>query len=105
MSHSFCPLCQNLLFINTQSDELKFVCRACHTSIVGSETDTLRYEEIEGEDITIYNKMLKKIADDPVSHKVRKPCPKCAHDIARDVTLGNDMRTIYICTKCKHQWV
>lgn len=104
---SFCPVCRNLLFINPQLDDLTFECRSCKTSIRGTPEDTLRYEEIEGSDITIYSKLLQKFADDPAGHKVRKPCPKCGHDIAKNVVLGPDMRNIYMCLEpsCRHQWV
>jgi DNA-directed RNA polymerase subunit M/transcription elongation factor TFIIS len=104
---TFCPICRNLLFINTQSDELKFECRSCKTSIPGSAEDSMRFEEIEGSDITVYGKLLQKIAEDPVGHKTRKQCPKCGNEIARDVIIGDDMRTIYVCMKpnCRYQWV
>ena len=101
---SFCPNCYNLLVVNTTSDALKFECPSCHTSVDGTAEDTLRYEEVEGSDITTYQKQLQKAADDPVGHKIRVTCPACSHGIARDIIVGDDMKVIYTCLKCRHQW-
>ena len=101
---AFCPVCQNRLRELTLN-ELAFQCVSCFTIVPAEPDDTLRYEEIKSGGIIQHETMLKNLADDPVNVEVQITCPKCGYDIARSATLGEDMRTLYACTKCKHLWL
>lgn len=105
MSRLYCDTCNNLLIINTFDDVLKFECMSCRTTYPSMPDDTLRYEETKDQNIMIHSKLLEKAVDDPVNPKVYKSCPKCKNTVAKIIRLGNDMKIIYTCVKCKHQWV
>jgi len=100
----FCQFCNNLLIPNIRDNALKFECKSCLSIYSSKPEDTLRYEEIKGGNILIYDKILSLAALDPVNPKVEIVCPKCSNNIAKQVRLGDDMRLINTCLKCNFQW-
>jgi DNA-directed RNA polymerase subunit M/transcription elongation factor TFIIS len=101
----FCDHCRNLLDVNTTNDVLSFKCLTCYTSYDADEDDTLRYEDSKSSNLIIFNKILSKAVRDPVNIKANVTCPKCKHDTAKRVRLGEELRLINICTACTFQWI
>ena len=97
----YCNICNNLLDVFIQNDNLKFKCESCKSQYDAEDDDSLRYEEEKGSDITIFSKILEKIADDPVNPKIYRDCKKCKHSIAKYVRLGDEQKMVYACVKCK----
>jgi DNA-directed RNA polymerase subunit M/transcription elongation factor TFIIS len=77
----------------------------CYTVYKSEADDTLRYEETTGGNLIIFQTILNEAVNDPVNIKERITCPKCKHGIAKTVRLGGELRLIYICEKCKFQWI
>jgi DNA-directed RNA polymerase subunit M/transcription elongation factor TFIIS len=101
----FCDNCFNLLEVNTANELLTFKCLSCFTTYNSEPDDSLRYEESNTGSLIIFNKILSKAARDPVNLKAKVTCPKCKHNIAKRVRLGEEMRLINICEKCSFQWI
>lgn len=103
----FCDRCNNLLSVTTTNDELLYRCMPCYATYKSDDDDTLRYEETTGGNLIIFQTILKQAAKDPVNLKEHVSCPKCKHNIAKQVRLGSEMRLINICDnpKCKFQWI
>jgi DNA-directed RNA polymerase subunit M/transcription elongation factor TFIIS len=101
----FCDNCNNLLDINTTNDTLSFKCLTCYATYKSEDNDSLRYEETDGGNLIIFQTILNKAVDDPVSLKAYTSCPKCKHNIAKRVRLGTELRLINICEGCKFQWI
>lgn len=103
-SNLFCSACDNLLTNIATPDSFYFRCNKCQKNYQPSANDTLRYEEIKGSDLQIFRAVLLNANEDPVNPKVYKTCKKCKHKIAKQVRLGQDMKLVNICIKCKHSW-
>jgi DNA-directed RNA polymerase, subunit M/Transcription elongation factor TFIIS len=97
----YCEICSNLLGVDIVNDTLIFICASCQSRYEAQDDDSLRYEEVKGSDIAIFQKILEKIADDPANPKVFRDCKKCKHNIAKYVRLGEEMKLVYSCVKCK----
>jgi len=100
----FCKKCNNLLIVETTSESFKFKCNKCELYETPTAYDTLRYEDITGDDLIVFKSILLTASDDPVNPKVEKKC-KCGYDRVRQVRLGNEMKLINSCIKCKNQWL
>lgn len=103
----FCAYCDNLLVPNFNNEVLIFKCMMCNIIYPPNDNDTLRYERIKENDIMIFEKILNKAADDPVTIKGRVNCikTKCQGKIVKQVRIGEDMRLFNICVVCKSQWL
>jgi len=101
----FCNICNNLLNIVTTSNQFYFKCTKCYIIYQAQPNDSLRYEDMKGTDLIIYNLILKNAGQDPVNPKVKKKCLKCSNDIIKQVRLGEEMHLINVCPKCNHQWI
>lgn len=103
----FCTYCDNLLIPNFINEELVFKCMMCNVMYPPNDGDTLRYERIKENDIMIFEKILNKAGDDPVTIKAKVNCIKtqCPGKIAKQVRIGDDMRLFNICTTCQSQWL
>lgn len=101
----FCDNCNNLLDINTNNDELTFKCMTCYTVYKSEADDSMRYEETTGGNLIIFQTILNEAVNDPASLKERITCPKCKNCMAKTARLGSELRLIYICEKCKFQWI
>jgi DNA-directed RNA polymerase subunit M/transcription elongation factor TFIIS len=101
----FCKFCSNLLVNINSSDSLKFKCVKCNVYEEPTDEDTLRYEDVKAINLDVYKSIVSTAADDPVNPKVKKICPKCKHDRARQVRIGDELKLINKCIKCKEQWV
>ena len=104
MKH-FCDNCNNLLDISTANDELTFKCMTCYTTYKSKNDDSLRYEETQCGNLVIFQTILNEAVNDIANLKEYVQCPKCKHNIAKSVRLGNELRLIHICMKCKFQWI
>lgn len=102
---NFCDNCQNLLYIDTKNNELKFNCRTCLASYKSEDDDTLRYEETKNSNLIMFHTILNEAINDDATLKEFINCPKCKHNIAKSVRLGTELRLIHICIKCSFQWV
>ena len=100
----FCRICNNLLIVSTTADSFHFKCVKCEHIEEHTEADTLRYEEENGTNFTIFGSILRNAGLDPVNPKVAKQC-KCGNKTARQVRLGSEMRLINTCIKCGEQWL
>lgn len=103
----FCSYCDNLLIPNFHNEELSFKCMMCNSAYASNDEDTLRYENIKENDVMIFEKILNKAVDDPVTIKARVKCikTKCDGKIVKQVRIGEDMRLFNICTTCRSQWL
>lgn len=101
----FCDNCKNLLTSDTSNDVLTFRCMSCHTIYQSTDDDTLRYEEYKNSSLVIFHTILSETVNDPVSFRERISCPKCKNKFAKSTRLGAEMRLVYICEKCKFQWI
>lgn len=97
----YCEICSNLLDVDIVNDNLIFICASCQSRYEAQPDDSLRYEEIKGSDIAIFKKILEKITDDPVNPKIKRECKKCKHPISKYVRLGEELKMVYSCVKCK----
>ena len=105
MPKYFCDNCKNLLTSDTSNDELTFQCRTCFASYKSEPDDSLRYEETDSGNLIIFQTILNQAKDDPTGLKTKIDCPKCKHDLAKPVRLGDELRLIYVCEKCGFQWI
>lgn len=101
----FCEICNNLLDINTYNDELTFKCMSCFTTYQSEPDDSLRYEETKTGNLIIFQTILNKAVKDNVTTRAYMQCPKCKHNKAKLVRLGEELRLINICEKCNFQWI
>jgi DNA-directed RNA polymerase subunit M/transcription elongation factor TFIIS len=103
----FCDICSNLVIPSFANDTITFKCGSCLISYPSEPVDTLRRERIKEADVNIFNKILDKAVDDPVSIKARIKCKNtnCSGDIVKQVRVGQDMRLYNICCKCRMQWL
>lgn len=101
----FCNSCGNILYEITSSDGFLFRCNNCSKTYEPTAADTLRYEEVRGTSLIMYKTLLQNAADDPVNPKCFKDCKKCENNLVRQVRLGEDMKLINICIKCKNTWL
>ena len=104
----FCTVCANLLTVDVVNDSLIFICMACQSRYDATDDDSLRYEDVKGSDIQIFKKILEKIAEDPTNPKMMRECRgkdktkgRCDGKVAKYVRLGEDMKMVYSCVKCK----
>lgn len=100
----FCKKCENLLTNITTADKFYFKCMLCYSEYEPEPKDTLRYVEKGGTNIFTYDTILLLGAKDPVNPKAYKTCPKCKHEICKQVRLISDMKLINICIKCNNKW-
>ena len=98
----FCKICENILTSITTADSFWYKCNKCNQLYDINENDTLVYEESKGTNLNIYKIILDNAAYDPVNPKVMNKCKKCNYEMAKQVRLGDDMRLINICLKCKY---
>lgn len=99
-----CSKCRNVLTPVTLSS-LVFKCKSCGNEDKAADSDTLRYEEKKGDNISILMHAVHDVQYDHAAPKMRKECPKCHYPIARYVVLGNDMVRAYTCTSCFHKFL
>jgi len=78
---------------------------SCFTTYKSEDDDSLRYEETTGGNLIIFQTILNNAANDGMNLKAYVACPKCKHGLAKSVRLGSELRLIYICEKCKFQWI
>ena len=102
---TFCDKCKNLLNVNTTNGVLTFKCMTCFSIYDSTDDDTLRYEETKGSNIVLFQTILNNSVNDDTVLKSFSKCPKCKHNISKDVRLGNELRLIHNCEKCKFQWI
>lgn len=103
INNLFCRNCNNLLFLDISSDELKYVCKACNTIYQARDEDTLIYEEVKQENIDKYAVMLKKVTEDPLNPRIKIKCNKCNHNYGIKIRITTEMRLYIICEKCKNK--
>jgi DNA-directed RNA polymerase subunit M/transcription elongation factor TFIIS len=101
----FCDNCNNLLDVSTSNDELLFTCKTCYASYKSEPDDSLRYEETKTGALTIYQTILANAVEDPATIRAFMNCPKCKHNTAKQVRLGDELRLINICEKCHMQYI
>ena len=101
---NFCEKCLNRLDLKIDSELLYFRCYSCNINYKANNDDSLIYEEVKGDPLSKFNNVLNKLSEDPLNPKVRVKCPSCGYNIARQVRIGDDMKLVNGCIKCKHQW-
>lgn len=99
----FCDQCKNLLVIESTSDRYYFKCNKCLIETEPDADDTLLYEETNHVDSVTYEQLIHTASKDPMNPKAYVTCPKCSHNIARQIRLN--MRLINFCIECNHSWL
>jgi hypothetical protein len=76
----------------------------CGTTYEPNEYDSLIFEEsnMKIQNINIHKKIIDIILKDPTAIKIKKKCLKCGNLYAKTSRLGEEMKLIKICLKCKH---
>lgn len=101
----FCKICNNILHINIQNEQLSFKCVHCNKIYKSEDSDTLRYEFSKKSNFGIYEQQLKNAQRDPTNMKAFIDCPKCKHYICKQVELTSELKLFNICEKCGHKWL
>lgn len=101
----FCDNCDNKLVISTDNDTLKFKCTNCFTLYNSENDDTLLYEKIKNNTITVYENILNNAKYDNLNIKEFASCPKCKNHISKTIRIGDEMRIINICEQCDFKWL
>ena len=101
----FCDHCSNKLVISTDADVLSFKCINCFVLYKSEDDDTLLYEKIKNNTITVYENILNNAKLDNLNIKEFTSCPKCKIHISSTVRVGEEMRVINICEKCDFKWL
>jgi hypothetical protein len=83
------------------------MCNSCHSQYEAVASDTLRYEYVKEPDVMIFETILNKAGEDPVTIKAHQRCvnAKCGNEIIKQVRIGADLRLYNICVKCNAQWL
>ncbi len=104
--NQFCRNCKNLLNVDTAGENLVFSCPSCGEEYKTTANDTLRYEEIKGTNLMVFNKIIKKITDDPANPKKYITCA-CGGKIVKQARLGKGKKLINACItkKCGNIWI
>ncbi len=100
----FCDICNNLLNIISTADSFHFQCSSCLENYQSTVDDSLRYENIRGTNLVMYQTILSTADKDPMNPKVYKDC-SCGSKIVRQVRLNKDMRLVNACISCGKQWI
>jgi DNA-directed RNA polymerase subunit M/transcription elongation factor TFIIS len=103
----FCDICDNILIISTKNDILKFICQTCLKEYETSEEDTLmKNVSFQESDILYKSETYLNIAhNDPLVPLINKKCNKCDETIIKQILIGENYQGIYICPKCKSQFI
>jgi DNA-directed RNA polymerase subunit M/transcription elongation factor TFIIS len=103
----FCDTCDNILIISTKNDILKFICQTCLKEYPASENDTLmKYVSFQESESLYKSEIYLNIAhNDPLVPLINKKCNTCDETIIKQILLGENYQGIYICPKCKSQFI
>ena len=100
-----CDNCHNLMEVNTLHGYLQFVCRACDTYKKATPEDSLRFAEDSKSSSQLSAVLLNKAQYDPANPLVKISCPKCKHQLARQIRTKKEMILINTCMKCSNHWI
>jgi DNA-directed RNA polymerase subunit M/transcription elongation factor TFIIS len=102
--NKFCKVCNNLLGTIIKDNKLMFECYMCVSTYDADPNDSVRYYEDKCVDLELFVNILKVAHRDPANPKAYRDCPKCKHNVCRQVEIGNDMSLYNACIKCQYKW-
>ena len=103
----FCAVCDNMLFMNVDKDEvLTFVCRKCNNVVTHAKT-TLCVKPDYGDDEEAFrSKMNANTVHDPTCQRVDTiACTQCDVKPVEMIVVKYDdrqMKYAYMCQHCRH---
>jgi DNA-directed RNA polymerase subunit M/transcription elongation factor TFIIS len=101
----FCKVCNNLLIDVCTADTFTYKCSQCDITYEPTAKDTLRYDDIKGTNLIVYQCILQNANVDPVGNKAYVNCIKCDSKIVSQMRLGDNMRLVNTCIECAEQWL
>lgn len=94
----FCPTCDNIMFPDLSSGELRFVCRSCGTGVDGTDADVLLGEiPIPGLEGTSQQLMINNAPADVTNKLIDKKCPRCKEWLTFMYVKYEEMRPVEVC--------
>jgi DNA-directed RNA polymerase subunit M/transcription elongation factor TFIIS len=103
----FCNVCNNILKISTKNDILKFVCQTCLNEFDTSAEDTLMKTVSLQESETLYKSeiYLNIASKDPLAPLIKKKCNNCEENIIKQIMIGENGQSIFVCPKCNSKFI
>lgn len=103
----FCNVCNNILKISTKNDILKFICQTCLNEYPTSAEDTLMKNVSLQESETLYKSeiYLNIASKDPLAPLIKKKCNNCDETIIKQIMIGKNGQSIYVCPKCNSKFI
>jgi len=107
----FCPECNSLLYFKEDNNDLKIYCKQCGYETVSNDTVIDSTEYKKNIDVNTYNS--NAIYDNRLARTTQIPCVSNNCPNPKDkgnpvvVLIKNkgDLRSKYMCTVCKTEWV
>jgi DNA-directed RNA polymerase subunit M/transcription elongation factor TFIIS len=99
--------CDNILTSEIKNNKLIFKCNICNETYDSSPEDTLLIDEYIRESDTLYKYQtyLRNAHNDDIAELKKKQCTSCNEPIVKVVKVDKNGQIIYICPKCKHQFI
>jgi DNA-directed RNA polymerase III subunit RPC11 len=104
MSYCFCPICGNLLLIDTLSSQTQLKCRSCNFAMLFQGQETRR-ANIAPLDVAAF----VSSGDENIGNKINAKCEKCGHNEAYmnevQIRSADEPTTLFfVCCSCRHNW-
>lgn len=97
----FCPDCGVVLFSDTLTGSLVFICPRCKETYPSEPVDTLIFSQnFRKDDSLKFQTFIKSAGDDNTNYIVEHDCAKCKGKYAKMIRVGAKMTPTYICTSC-----
>jgi len=93
--------------ISIKNDILKFVCNTCLMEFPASVEDTLMSNVSLQESETLYKSeiYLNMASKDKLAPLINKNCNKCDETIIKQIMIGDNGQSLYICPKCNNKFI
>lgn len=101
----FCSACESILYRNTKSGTMIFICDRCKNTEPATDDDTLIYEEPVNNKLgdIIYKHLIKEAPNLPFIGKEPIGCKKCSNKNIARIYLTENRIPVYSC-ECGYSW-
>lgn len=100
----FCTKCNNLTAVITTADTFYYKCGQCQSEYKPTDDESMKYEDVTGQNLSVFSTILLNASKDPVNPKVAKNCIKCDSKFVKQVRIGAALQIINACIGCDHRW-